>query len=604
AIQQNWTSDFWRSQQPGAYHDLVWENGDSYCNIDNNATVPCDQGLVPVYVAQVKSVDHVKTAVKFAKKHKLSTRVKGASHDFLGRSAGNGTFGIQTINLKGIEFDDHFKPSGAPNNVSPQGVVHVAAGEHWYCKFEQISSCGQSIDGYLDVNKAADEHGVTVVGGASYSVGAAGGWILGGGHSSLSPQYGLGVDNVVQFEIVTPDGELRIVNAYKNKDLFWALRGGGPGFGVLTKVTYKTHPAITSFVALNVNITYPPSAYRELLKSYLLLLPTLSERNYSGYFWPTMPVPEPTSANLTSFAILLFVYNSDDIPAANSTLKPFYDFLESEADAGRPLPVATQAYVLTNYMQLWPGPVDQVRENAGSNSIQGSRLLPASVFEEGNVDAFVDLVVQTPYFPHFNFVAGGKVQQPAPDSAAVHPSWRKAIIHFLWSAGWETDTPFEIRQQIRKALTQETQKLGALAPEAGAYVNEYVSILLNNATNTDILCRADINEPNWKETFWGSNYPRLAAIKKTLLATTVICAISLANNNGNTRACIYPQPCWPPGSEWNSLNETLHGSLVRVRPPAYVAQVRRYNVDIGLNRVLYHHRFRHAKLNSLLGFVD
>ncbi|PVG02323.1 FAD-binding domain-containing protein [Serendipita vermifera] len=478
--QQNWTSDFWRSQQPGAYHDLVWENGDSYCNIDNNATVPCDQGLVPIYVAQVKSVDHVKTAVKFAKKHKLSTRVKGASHDFLGRSSGNGTFGIQTINLKGIEFDDEFKPAGAPNDLSPQGVVHVASGEHWYY-----------------VNKAADEHGVIVVGGASYSVGAAGGWILGGGHSSLSPQYGLGVDNVVQFEIVTPDGELRTANAYKNKDLFWALRGGGPGFGVLTKVTYKTHPAITSFVALSVNVTYPPSAYRELLKSYLVLLPTLSERNLSGYFWPTMPVAEPSSANLTSFATLLFAYNSDDIAAVNSTLTPFYDFLQREADAGRPLNVATQAYVLTSYMQLWPGPVDKVRENAGSNSIQGSRLLPASVFEEGNVDAFVDLVVQTPYFPHFNFVAGGKVQQFAPDSAAVHPSWRKAIMHFLWSAGWETDTPFDIRQQIRQALTQETQKLGALAPEAGAYVNEY-------------------NEPNWKETFWGSNYNRLVGIKRSI----------------------------------------------------------------------------------------
>ena len=88
-----------------------------------------------------------------------------------------------------------------------------------------------------------------MVGGIAYTVGAAGGWILGGGHSSLSPQYGLGVDSkflskgvppswsddrvdVLQFEIVTPDGALCIANAYQNEDLFWALRGGGPGFGV------------------------------------------------------------------------------------------------------------------------------------------------------------------------------------------------------------------------------------------------------------------------------------------------------------------------------------------------------------------------------------
>jgi hypothetical protein len=52
----------------------------------------------------------------------------------LGRSSGNGTFAIQTIKLKGIEFDDNFKPQGAPYDASPQGVIHISAGEHWYCE--------------------------------------------------------------------------------------------------------------------------------------------------------------------------------------------------------------------------------------------------------------------------------------------------------------------------------------------------------------------------------------------------------------------------------------------------------------------------------------
>jgi hypothetical protein len=60
---------------------IAWENGDRYCNIDNNATIPCDQGLVPIYVAQAKSVADVQAAVKFAKAHKVSTRVEGASHE-------------------------------------------------------------------------------------------------------------------------------------------------------------------------------------------------------------------------------------------------------------------------------------------------------------------------------------------------------------------------------------------------------------------------------------------------------------------------------------------------------------------------------------------
>jgi hypothetical protein len=101
----------------------------------------------------------------------------------------------------------------------------------------------------LDVYQAANATGVVVVGGSCPSVGAAGGWVLGGGHSSLSPQYGLGVDSkhipnftisswshmvsdVLEFEIVTPDGNVRTANKYQEEDLFWALRGGGPGFGV------------------------------------------------------------------------------------------------------------------------------------------------------------------------------------------------------------------------------------------------------------------------------------------------------------------------------------------------------------------------------------
>ncbi|PVF95633.1 FAD-binding domain-containing protein [Serendipita vermifera] len=479
-VKQNWTSEFWRAQQPGAYFDTVWENGDSYCNIDNNATVPCDQGLVSIYVAQVKSVADVQTAVKFAKKHKISTRVKGASHDYLGRSSGNGTFGIQTINLKGIEFDDHFKPAGAPYDVSPQGVVHVGAGEHWWY-----------------VYAAAKQHGVIVVGGSSYSVGAAGGWVLGGGHSSLSPQYGLGVDNVVQFEIVTPDGEVRTANAYKNKDLFWALRGGGPGFGVVTKVTYKTHPDIPATVVLSVNVTYTPSSKREFLKTFLSLQPTWSAHNISGYTYPVIPVDPVTNSSM--MASILIVPNSSDIEGTNSTVKPLYDFIAREQAAGRSLNVSTQGFVLPNYYLFWSVPIDQVDEGAGGSSILGSRLLPASAFEAGKVDGLADFLTQTELFPIFHLVAGGKVSQVAPDATAANPSWRSAIHHLVLVSGWDTDTPFTVRKLIREGLTQETQQLGSLVPGFGCYHNE-----------------ADVNEPDWRKTFWGNNYNRLVGIKKSI----------------------------------------------------------------------------------------
>ena len=66
------------------------------------------------------------------------------------------------------------------------------------------------------------------------------GWLAGGGHSPLTPAYGLGVDNVRQVEIVLPNGDVKIANACQNEVLYFAVRGGGGGtFGVVTNITYK-----------------------------------------------------------------------------------------------------------------------------------------------------------------------------------------------------------------------------------------------------------------------------------------------------------------------------------------------------------------------------
>ena len=86
------------------------------------------------------------------------------------------------------------------------------------------------------------KQGVLVVGGNALSVGAAGGYVMGGGHSVNSPMYGLVVDNVLEFDIVIANGTLLTANACTNSDLFWALRGGGGGtFGVVTRVVHKAH---------------------------------------------------------------------------------------------------------------------------------------------------------------------------------------------------------------------------------------------------------------------------------------------------------------------------------------------------------------------------
>ncbi|KAG8815883.1 hypothetical protein FRC17_000558 [Serendipita sp. 399] len=464
------SSTIWRAQQPGGYHDVAWENGDSYCNIDNDPSVPCAQGLVPQYVAKVKNVDDVKAAVNFAREHKLSTRVKGASHDYLGRSSGTGTFGISTIDLKGIQFDDTFKPSGAPAGSASQTAVHVGAGEHWYF-----------------VYKAADAHGVVVVGGTGYTVGAAGGWILGGGHSALSPQYGLGVDNVLQFEIITPDGKPRTVNQYENKDLFWALRGGGPGFGVVTKVTYKTYPAITALSAILLNVTYSKPSYHGALKTLLSIQPDMGAHNVSGYMYPSP----------SGLVGVLLAANTGDMAGFNATLKPIYDFAQSETKAGRPVEIHADAYVAPSFFSLFMEDPAKINDGGGAAAILGSRLVPPSSFKGAQLEVLTTFLTQQPFSVILHLVAGGKVSTVSPSATAVHPSWRRALHHIVLAAGWDTDTSFTERNIRRKGLTAMTQAFGALVPGFGAYTNE-----------------ADINEPKWRDVFWGSNYPRLLSIKR------------------------------------------------------------------------------------------
>ena len=80
------------------------------------------------------------------------------------------------------------------------------------------------------------------------SVGAAGGYLQGGGHSPMSPMFGLTVDNVLEIDVVLANGTLLTTNACTNPDLFWALRGGGGGtFGVVTRAVYKAHEPPSNF---------------------------------------------------------------------------------------------------------------------------------------------------------------------------------------------------------------------------------------------------------------------------------------------------------------------------------------------------------------------
>jgi FAD/FMN-containing dehydrogenase len=167
----------------------VWESGSSQnetCLVTSSVKETiCNQGRIPLYSATVRSAQHVQKAVIFAKEHNLRLVVKNTGHDGSGRSSSPDSFQIHTHLLKGIQYHAEFLAEGATTASGP--AVTIGAGVmHW------------------ELYERGAQEGFIVVGGECPTVGAAGGFLQGGGVSSFhSHTKGLAVDNVLEYQVVT-----------------------------------------------------------------------------------------------------------------------------------------------------------------------------------------------------------------------------------------------------------------------------------------------------------------------------------------------------------------------------------------------------------------
>ena len=162
----------------------------------------------------------------------------------------------------------------------------LAAGVQWHEAYDAVNNYGRLMVG-----------GISIGG----SVGSSGGWLAGGGHSALSPSYGLGktlehylvcqinlpiegVDNALEISVVLSTGEFLTVNNYQYSDLFWALRGGGGStYGIVTSVTYRTYPSVpTQLYTYQANITNS-SVLPELVGGLLRYQTQFTDDGWGGY---------------------------------------------------------------------------------------------------------------------------------------------------------------------------------------------------------------------------------------------------------------------------------------------------------------------------------
>jgi FAD/FMN-containing dehydrogenase len=166
----------------------------------------------PGLIVKCSNVADVISAVDFGREHNLDTAVRGGGHNGPGLALVNDGLVIDLSEMKGIRVDPQKR------------TVRVEAGCTWG-----------------DVAHATHAFGMATVSGVISTTGVAG-LTLGGGHGYLTRKYGLTIDSLLSADVVLADGRLVHASEDENEDLFWALRGGGGNFGVVTSFKFKMHP--------------------------------------------------------------------------------------------------------------------------------------------------------------------------------------------------------------------------------------------------------------------------------------------------------------------------------------------------------------------------
>lgn len=189
----------------------------------------------PALFALCETVEDVQAAIRIARAHNLSISVRGGGHDWAGRALKHKGLVIDLTHMRHVE-------------VNAAAKVAIVAG----------GATG------TDVSTVAAPHGLAAV---TANVGAVGmaGFLLAGGYGPLTTRFGLAIDNLLGAELVLADGRLIWTDELKNSDLFWAIRGGGGNFGVVTSMRIPLHPITQVLAGV---ILFPWSEAKAILKGY------------------------------------------------------------------------------------------------------------------------------------------------------------------------------------------------------------------------------------------------------------------------------------------------------------------------------------------------
>ncbi|KAJ7321708.1 hypothetical protein DFH08DRAFT_712871 [Mycena albidolilacea] len=464
-----------RTDDFGAFVNTQWETCQTtgaQCLLDSAdptdskvlpASTECKLGSIPGYFIDIRKAEDVAAAFRFSEETGIPLVVKNTGHDYRGRSSAPDSLGLWMHNLKDMTYHPGFVPEDC-SLVQP--AVTIGAGVQWAEAYE-----------------FADAHNITLVGGSDRSVGVVGGWLQGGGHSVLSNTLGLGVDRVLQFRVVTPDGELRVANACKNKDLFFALRGGGGGtFGVVLEATILASPPVT---LQTVIVSWP--APNRTLTDELWSIMADNALEWAAEGWGGFSMSE----------IAILVNPVLDAKRAVSSMKPLIDFgerLQRDRVSGAQTVVTT----LPSFLAFFNAFTLEHVASVGTSLAIASRLVDKGSFQtpENRTRLVAALQATNDAGPGMIILLAPPFSYPHQGGTSVTDAWHSSIYHVTAVASWAWNVTVAEKRTAYQSASSAMDNLRRITPDA-AYLNE-----------------ADVYEPNHEVSFWGSHYQELLRIKR------------------------------------------------------------------------------------------
>jgi hypothetical protein len=341
----------------------------------------------------------------------------------------------------------------------------------------------------VNIVEALQGTGLVVVGGECPTVGLAGGYTQGGGHSALSTTFGLAADNTLSWEVVLANGTTVTASPTENEDLYWALSGGGGGtYGVVTSLTVKAHPDAKiggAFAVIFPDLSNPDLLF-DAVQALHEELPALVDGgamvvySFTKLFFAIMPVTAygKTKAQVRKL-LAPFMQKVEDLG-----LSKFNFYTESD-----------------NYYDHYYTYFSILSTVGGSQ--YASRFIPRNRIADTTISETAKEIVEQGAM----FIGVGTNVEPFGSNLtnSVSPGWRDAIVHSVLSVTYNFSAPYEDNVAAQDKLTNILlPALEEVLPGTGAYVNE-----------------GDFRQPNFQDTFWGTNYNMLLAIKKAYDPTNV-----------------------------------------------------------------------------------